>query len=248
MKKRLQMATWTVLALSLLGTALRLWLLSSGYDEKGLLTASHPGVWLCYLLAAGMIGAVVVLLRPVSVKPRYRKNFPASISAAAGCAAAALGLVSFGLGMLALEDRLSKVCGAASFLAAAAMIGAGFFRFKGLRPHFTLRTFVCLFFTLALYCRYRDWSRESQLSVYLWALLAMIAAMLACYYRAALDGGVGSIPPFLGLSMAALFFCCLAAPGSGDALLYLGFAVHFLCELLCIRLPKRTQPKPVQEA
>ena len=71
--------------------------------------------------------------------------------------------------------------------------------------------------------------------------------MIACYYRTALDGGMGSIRAFLGFSLAALFFCCLAIPG-GDAALYLGCGLYFVGELTAIRLPRRAKTNPEQEA
>lgn len=248
MKKRLQMGIWTVLALSLLGTVLRFLLMSSGLDEKGLPVLSHPGVWLCYVLTALMIAAVAAAVLPITVKPRCRRNFPASAAAAAGCAAAALGLGVFGCQVLsAAGDTLTKISGIAAFLATAAMLGTAFFRIKGMRAHIVLGIVVCLFFMLLLYCRYRQWSREPQLSLYFYAMLATVCAMIACYYRTALDAGAGSIRAFLGFSLAALFFCCLAIPGSGEPALYLGFGLYFAGELTAIRLPKRAKAEPKQE-
>lgn len=248
MKKRLQMGFYAAAALGALGALLRLWLLGTGFDEKNLLVSGHPAIWLCYVLTAVMTAAAVFAAAPVKTKPRYHKNFPASPVTCAGCAAAALGLAVFGFQSLALADGLSRICAIAAFLAAAAMLGSAWFRLQGQRIHFSLGMVVCLFFMLALYSRYRKWSSEPQLDLYLYALLAMILSMLACYQRTALDGDVGKLRPYLGCCLGALFFCCLAFPGSGDWALYLGFGGHFAAELASIRLPRRSKPRPEQEA
>lgn len=247
MKKRLQIGILAAFVLGVAGALLRLWLLNTGVDEKGLLVASHPGIWLCYVLTAAAVAAAVVISFPMNPKPRYTKMFPASVHAALGGLAAGIGLIAFGwMEMTAAQVTLSKVCGIAAFLAAVAMLTAAFFRFQGKRPHFLLLSAVCLFFMFALYCRYRQWSSEPQLSTYFYAMLAMICSMLACYYRTALDGGVGTVRGFLGFSIAAVFFCLVALPGSGDFPLYLGFVLYFLGELTSVRLPKRVKPKAEQ--
>lgn len=248
MKKRLQMGFYAAAGLGALGALLRLWLLCTGFDEKGLLVSGHPGIWLCYVLTVAMAAAAVFTVAPLKMKPRYHKNFPASPITAAGCAAAALGLVIFGVQSIGLTDGLSRICAIAAFVAAAAMLGSAWFRFQGKRIHFSLGMVVCLFFMLALYSRYRQWSSEPQLSLYLYNLLAMILSMLACYQRTALDGDVGTLRSYLGCCLGALFFCCLAFPCNGDWALYLGFAGHFAAELVTLRLPRRSKPRPEQEA
>ncbi len=247
MKKRLQTGTLAIGVLSILGAVLRFWLVTTGFDEKGLLIPSHPGIWLCYGLTALMAGAAVLTVRPISPKLRYSRNFPASPVAAAGCAAGALGLAVFGCVSLLTSGALNRLCGIAALPTAAVMLVIAYFRFRGLRPHVALGTVVCLFFTLMLYCRYRQWNSEAQLNIYFYAMMAAICSMLACYHRTALDGNMGSIRAFLGLSLAALFFCCLAIPGSGDAPVYLGFALYFAGELTAIRLPRHSV-KPEREA
>lgn len=247
MRKRLQIGILATFALGAAAALLRLWLLNTGIDEKGLLVSSHPGIWLSYVLTAVMAAGVIALTWPITFKPRYNKMFPGSLVAAAGCIAAAIGLIVFGCQALAgAADTLRRICGIVGLLSAVAMLGIAFFRFKGLRPNFLLLTLVCIFFMLALYCNYRQWSREPQLSVYVYAMLAMVCSLLACYYRTALDSGAGSIRGFLGFSLAALFFCFAALPGSDTPVLYLGFGLYFLGELTALRLPKRTRQKPIQ--
>lgn len=248
MKKRLQTGALATVGLGIVGAVLRFWLANTGFDEKGLMISSHPGIWLCYGLTALMAAAVIFTVRPISPKLRYARNFPASPLAAAGCAAGALGLALFGFGALRNGSAaLNRVCGIAALLTAAVMVVIAWFRLRGQRPHVALGTVVCLFFTLMLYCRYRQWNREAQLSLYFYAMMATICSMLALYHRTALDGNTGSIRAFLGLSLAALFFCCLAIPGSADAPVHLGFALYFAGELTAIRLPRHSV-RPEQEA
>ncbi len=249
MKKRLQTGLWAVLALGGMGMLLRFWLFTVGTDERGLLNNTHVTVWLCYVLTALMAAAVVCAVLPLNPKPRYHRNFPASPYAAAGSAAAALALGIFGiLSLTGAKDGLDRICGILALLAAAAMAGTAWFRFQGRRVHFACGTVVCVFFMLTLYSRYRQWSSEPQLIVYFYAMLALVCSMIAFYYRTALDGNIGRLRPFLGLSLTALYFCFLAIPGSGDWLLYLGLGAYFAGELLAIRLPRRSKASPEQEA
>lgn len=248
MKKRLQTGIFTALGVGLACALTQLWLLSTGYDETGLLKADHPAIWLGYALAAAGLGLTVFAVLPLNPKPRYGKLFPGSLWAAAGAFAAVLGLIVMGWQQLAAAaDTLSRVCGIAALIAAAAMGVNGYFRLQGRQPHFALLAVNCLFFMVALYSRYQNWNIETQNSVFFFPLLALILSMLACYYRSALDSGNGSVRLWLVFSLTALFFCCGSLFSRSDPALMLGFCCYFLGELTAVRLPKGTKAAPNRE-
>jgi hypothetical protein len=84
MKKYLQPKYVPPLALGggVLGFFLRLWLFSTGVDEKGLLRQEHPAAAMVFLLTGLVLLGLYLCLRPLTGQGAYRRIFPTSPLAA----------------------------------------------------------------------------------------------------------------------------------------------------------------------
>lgn len=235
------------LGLGGIGMALRFWLFAST-DDKGLLEAGHIAVPLVWLLTAVTLVGLFLFTRPLNGQGKYRNNFPASLPAAISCFAAAV--MIFLNAMQQLLDSpgaLDLVSGILAILAAPCLVLAGVNRYKGQRVSFLYHTVLCLAFTGQILGYYRDWSASPALQYYCFQLLATIGLMLTAYHRAEFDARIGSRKNYAFVSLAALYFCCLAVPESDNKLYYLVMAAWVFTNLCSMR-PLRRRPRPTLDA
>ena len=194
------------------GFLMRLWLLSTGIDHKGLLITTHPANALCFVLTGVFLALLFACLYRTPSKP-YRGLFPPSMPSAVGCWLAALGI---GFTLLTeragTTDLLAVVSTALGILAVFALAILGLRRLQGIRPNPVYHALVTLYLMLQLVCRYRLWSSETQLTVLFFRLMASIFLMLSTYYLATLDAGTNHLKRYLFARNSALFFCMVAAP------------------------------------
>lgn len=240
MKNRLPLSALIAAGLGVLALFCRLWLLNEGFDEKGLLIPSHPGIWLCYLLMSATAVLTVLTVRSLPQKSRYSKNFPGHILPAIGAVIAAVSLFVTGWAYFADGiGLLHMLCGFAGMLAAVLMGALAFFRVQGKRPGFLPQTAVTVFFMLHLYCSYQSWSGEPQLHLIIFNILSLLSLTLTCFHRAAVDSDCGSLRSYVAAALCSVFLCLAALPGNTEPLLMAGFALRLLTELLCLRLPRK---------
>ncbi len=213
------------------GMALRFWLLRTGFDEKGLLLEGHIGNFLVALTAAAALAAVVAALWGRQEAPRSRELFPASLPAAV---AAALGCVGILLSAWTVYTqaqtmlmRITWLLGAVAFMAGLLLAWC---RYKGLRPHFLLRSLVTLYFMFHLVYHYQRWFSETQTALYAAQLLAQVLLILAGYHRTALEANLGGRKQYIFTSQLAGFFCLLAIPGAEKPLFYAAMAFWLLAD------------------
>ena len=69
---------WLSLLLGGLGLILRIWLLATGVDEKGLLDAGHIANILAFVLTAVFLLLLTTSSQPLTAADKYGKLFPAS--------------------------------------------------------------------------------------------------------------------------------------------------------------------------
>lgn len=200
-----------------IGILLRLWLLASGIDQKGLLDTKHPANTLCLVLTGVFLALLFACLYRTPAKP-YRGLFPPSVPSAVGCWIAAVGI---GFTLLTeragTTDLLSVVSSALGILSVFALVILGLRRLQGIRPNPVYHALVTLYLMLQLVCRYRLWSSETQLSVLFFRLMAAIFLMLSTYYLATLDAGTGNLKFYLFTRNSALFFCMVSAQEQSPA-------------------------------
>lgn len=213
---RLPVLTALCAGLGILCLCIRQWLLQTGIDSKGLLTAGHPGTWISLLLLAAVICILCLALRQRQV---YHFH-PTALSAVS------MLFFAIGYGFAAwklISDRAQTLSLIAGILAVVSVL-CTLLLAVALLCKFRLHPFVycppVLFLMVLLICRYQQWSGESELQRYLFQLLSVICLMFAAYHRAALEADKKGIRPYLLLSRAAIFFCIAAIPGGSYAVLY----------------------------
>jgi hypothetical protein len=240
-----------VLCAGVLGALLRIWLYASGTDEKGLLIPSHPGNILIWVLTATVIVLVMIACQPLKEANKFRFNFPASVTSAVGCSAAAVGIFVDALGHFG-GDTLQTTAGILGFLSTAALLFIGFCRLKGRYPSVLFNGLISLYLMLTLVGLYRTWSASPQLQDYVFPLLACVFVMLGCYHDAAFAAHAGSRRRHTFCHMLAVFFCLVSLPRNENQLFYLSLAAWMLtghCNLtpmVCSQLS--ADPVPLSEA
>ena len=218
-----------------LAMLMRFWLFGIGTDDRGLLpAATFPDV-VSWILTAIVIVLLMFGTRNLREATKYRFNFPASIPSAIGTAAGALGILITCLAeLLSGAARLGVFSAVLGLFAAAALGFIAYCRKDGKKPMFLFHSFICIYLMFHLISHYRIWSAYPQLQTYAFELLAIVFLMLACYQRAAFDAGRGNRRAYTFTTLAALFFCLAAIPGSDTAVFYLGCSAWMfttLCNL-----------------
>lgn len=225
---------YITLLLGLLGAALRRLLYSVAVDEKGLIVSCHPlelGLW----LVTAAVVLVVLTVRKLDGSARFEDNFHASIPAAVGCIAGAVGI---GLTVLLQEPGIGGGLGNAwkitGVLAFASLDVIAKYRWEGKQPFFGLHALVCVFFAIHMVTCYRGWSGDPQLQDYVFPLFGCMGLMLFAYYQAAFDVGLGKRRILLAVGLLTVFACFTALARTEHAPLYLSggiWAATNLCSL-----------------
>ncbi len=213
---KLPVLTASCAGLGLVSLCVRQWLLSSGTDKKGLLTAGHPGTILSLLL---LVACVCVLCLALRQRQVYRfRNSPLSI---ASMVIFAIGYFCAAWKLLASRGQaLSVIAGILGILSAVCALFLAFALYRKLRLHPLVYCPFVLFFMFFLVCRYQQWSGEPELQRYLFQMLSVVSLMLSAYHRAALEADKKGARIYLLASRAAVFFCIAAIPGSAYGILY----------------------------
>lgn len=233
--------------LGVVGLGLRWWLLSTGYDSKGLLVSSHPAIFLTALVCLLAAGASVLAVCSRADTRRSAGMFPASLTAAISSAAAGISMALSGWNCFAAaQTMLPRVCGIFGFLAASCALFLAYCRFRGLRPHFLMRSIITVFFMLYLVQHYQQWFSEPQLNLYLPHLVAHVLLMIASFQRTALECGTDGRKLYILSSQLAGFFCLLSVPGAQDPLFHGVMAIWMFADTGRLRLPKRPSAAPAQ--
>lgn len=220
-----------------LGLVLRIWLLKSGVDEKGLIVTGHPANTLSFILTA--VALLVLALCSLDADLRMKRTvLQTPLAAMIGCGAAAVGILATSIEeLLRRAEPVTAVCCVLGVLAAAALILSGVLNFRRMRPAWWLQLPVILFFMFHMISQYRFWSAEPEVQSFFFQLLASLFLMLSAYHRIATDAGNPEPRRYLFASQAALFFCCMSCVG-GSHLFYLTCGAWMLTQTM----PRRAEP------
>lgn len=180
------------------GFGLRLWLFLIGRDERGLLPEGHIAGILALIFGGLVIAAMIAWVfanRSLTPIGSYAKLFPNRILPGIGCLLAAAGVIYSCIWdvlnrpqrMLLANNIILIVTLAFGLLAVVSLVLLSISRFRGQHPTFWLQAAVTIFFMVSLISRYLVWSKESQIQVYLFPLLASVCLMLSAYHGAVLD-------------------------------------------------------------
>lgn len=210
------------------GLFLRLALYRTGFDSRHLLTPNNLPQLLCFILALGLAGYLLFLLRPGKETPAVASLPGSSLSGFA--AALVLGLNAWQLSRVQGE-YLDAVRMALAWLSAAGVALTALARFRGRIPALPVQTAVCLFFALDMLCRYQNWSGNPRLADYCFALPASICLCVIAYQALALPRALGSRKVRLFACLMALCLCLYSLAGSGSPMFYLGGALLAWSEL-----------------
>ena len=157
---------WFTLAAGGLGLILRIWLLTGGVDEKGLLVTGHPANILTFILTAVTMAVLFLCVRPLGGAPDYNHLFPLCLPAVIGNGVAAAGIAVIAIRQLmGSADTFSLVSGIIGLIAACSLAYLGWCRLKRLRPSFVFHAAVTGYLMLYTISQYRGWGSESQISV-----------------------------------------------------------------------------------
>lgn len=208
-----------------LGFCLRTVLYRVGFDEKNILSSSHP-LHLC-CLGLTLLTAVYLLtaLRKLGGSIDPVRNFPRSPlrSFSLFCAGCLLAVhcVSLLPDSRALPELLRTILALSSAFSLIlwAFLPARFTTIPGLCPWL-----CCVFFMLNGLCRYSVWSGNPQLPDYVFQVLACVLLILTSYHRLAFGTGLGRRRKLLFCGLMSIFLCLMCAAGPEAPLFYLSGA------------------------
>ena len=216
-----------------LGLFLRLTMLRTGVDSKGLLVSNHPawiGLWVLF-------GATVLMLvlctRPIHGPAAYRTGFPTSLSAVLGSVLAAAGTA---YSAWTLWQAGSPLFAAAAALAGLSFLAVAVSRMLDRKPNFLLHVVICVHFALEMLRLYQTWSFDPQIQDYCFQLFACIALTMTAYHLALFGIGKGSHRLLWAWGLAAVFLCCVSLD-SGS--LYLTSGIWAFTNLSNLKRPHR---------
>ena len=221
------------------GFILRLIFMRTQMDASGLLNNTHILNILLYALTACTLAALLLCVRPLKTAPeRCKKMFRKSNRCVIGCATAAVGVL-----VVSLRNLLSGVNILSALTMVMALVSVGCFallaiaRRKGATPHYMAHVGIIVYFMLQLITLYQAWSPESQLSMYLFQLLASVCLLNAAYQALCLDERKADRRAYVFFNQAALYFCCLSLTDKQWPF-YLGMAIFFATNLCTLRLSR----------
>lgn len=218
------------LAAALLGLLLRFLLYATAVDYKGLIADGHWATFGLTGLTLLLLAALVLLTRNPTAEMGYEDSFTPSLLRGLGSLAAAGGLLLQSVQRLGMTERLERIGLIFGITAGIGLIVAGICRFLGKKPPFLCHSVLSIYFALRTVGLYRSWSSDPQLMDYAFYLLALICLMLSAYFLAQFHVEPKSHRPLWISAMAAVFFCLVAVPESGDALFLLTMALWaFTC-------------------
>ncbi len=244
--KKLLTPLWLPAAVLVAGEAglmLRLWLLTAGVDDRGLIPNGHPAQSLLWILTALLLALLLVGTRRLLEGTKYSFNFPPSPLRALGCLLGSVSIgVSSALELQVYPDALSVLSCSLGFAAAASLLYIAWCRYAGKQPVVVFHGIAALYLMLRLVSQYRHWSADPQLLDYCFQLLSTVCLMLACYQRAAFDAGCGDRRAYVLFHLSSVFFCCLSLVDMSSILFYLGTGIWMLSDL-CSLMPMPSQPR-----
>ncbi len=230
--------------LGAIAMVLRMLMLVTGTDDRGLYPHNHPAWILLCILTVAVAIFFFLLSRKTDARRSYRANFPASAAGAFGHLAAALtiGITS----VLELRDNLGVPMGILGLCSSVTLALGGWLRLQGRKPDFYVHMLPCFYLVVRIFSLGRVLGAEPEISRYLFRILATLTCLVAAYQLWGFDVGLGNRNKSLFWSLTASFLCLAAAPGSPDSLLYMGLAVWLLTNL-CTLAPRKKHRAQAQK-
>lgn len=229
-----------VLLCAVPGLALRLWAYGGGPDENGLFEF-HALPWtLLFVLTAAVFVMIILSRKELSVAGTYEENFPKSIAAALLSIPAALcfafyGVVQLRQSLLMVSPDVTivdTITGIAGILAGICLFITAAYRALGKKPFFVCHAMVALYLAVSLFNRCQQWDNITQMSRFIFPLLACVTLLLAGYHRACFDVDMGSRKTYLLWCLMSVYLCLVSMIGS-DIPVYFGCCALWMIGSIC---------------
>ena len=219
MNRKLSKLTAAALLAGLLGLWLRLTLYRTGFDEKNILSSSHPLHLACLGLTLLLAVYLVFALRSADTAAT---RCPALIPLAM-IAGAVLTMLH---GMDLLRESFVPLDTARWVLAFGCTVSMGLCALPGMghRIRTAALGIITVFYALDMLCRYQGWSCNPQLPDYCFQVFACVLLSLCSYHRLALVTGLGRPRGLLFCGLMGLTLCLFCAAGPETKFFYLGGA------------------------
>ena len=222
------------------GTAallVRNWYFAEGMERGGLLSATHPGNMISYILLALVPLALLLYVLPMLKKDEGSVYFFPGLYGFFGNWVAAAGVLYSCFFLHKSTAGIIYILAlVVSVLAAGCFVLEGIGRLKGKTYSPYIHCIITLYFVLQILTRYRSWNIEPQLQLYLPQLLAFAFLMITAYQRAALAMGKGKPGQYLFFNFGAFFFCMVAL--NDDALFYRAMALWTVLAGMPVKIEK----------
>ena len=230
---------WVLLAGGL-GLLLRVWLMTSGVDQRGFIVTGHIAAIVLFVLVVAVMIALFFLTKNLIEGAKYSFNFPASDLGGFGTYIAAVGIfVCSFIGIFTAIDTLETVAAITGMAATLLLVLTGYCRRRGIAPSLLIHIGICVYLMIRLICYYRHWSSDPQILDYCFQLVATACLMLATYQRAAFDAEDGNRRSYAFFGLTAIFFSCLSLVGWDNIIFFLSVIIWQatdLCNLIPMSL------------
>ena len=216
---------------------LRVWLMTTGIDEKGFFVTGHLAAILLSIVVLGVMVALFFLTKDLLEATKYSFNFPASdvCSYGAFVGAAGLFIASF-VDIFTAIDTLETICAVAGIIAAALLAFNGICRRRGIAPSMLIHIGIGVYLMLRLVSYYRHWSADPQILDYCFQLVATASLLLSTYQRASFDAQEGQRRPYAFFCLTTIFFSCASLTGWSNILFFLSVIIWQITDL-CSLIP-----------
>ena len=176
-----------------------------------------------YEIALWVLTAVVLVSAAViSSKTRVEANGNPPVL---GCLVYAFGMFTLTLADAKGPVPLVMLYRIMTYAAIACLVLSVVLRIFRKPHHFLLDVAPCILCILHLVECYQLWSEVPQLTDYVFGLGAILCAVLFAYHNMAIRAGLPGKKIYVFAGLAGIFFCCVAAAGTG-------FELYFLCTAL----------------
>lgn len=198
--------------------ALRIFMLNTGIDDKGLLIRGNIPNIIMWVITVGYLIVLGVMTKNLGVNGTYHQNFPQSNLGGWLSMAGGIIMVTVIFDGTAFQRVLAGA-------AAGCMIFSGYCRYVRMRPNFWFHGIVCIHFLISLITKYQGWSSNPQLHEYGFQTLACVMLVLYACHRSAGDFGLIQRRRLVYTGMAACFFCIISLSDSSAPGFYAGAAL-----------------------
>jgi hypothetical protein len=236
-KRLTEIALWA----GLLGLCLRLVLYRIGFDDKNILSDTHPLHLICLALTALTAVYLAFSLRGLKGSSDPVKNFPRNPLRNLAMGAAAVLTTLHAIELCGVSgDWMDKARTVLAFACAASMALCALPGIQP-KPRTVALGIITIFYALDMLSRYQAWSGNPQLPDYCFQIFAGALLSLCSYHRLAFATGLGQRRALLFCCLMGLFLCLLCAAGPETGFFYLGGACWAGSCLCAIQPPAEEQ-------